>query len=79
MTVSASILEETTKCEHNFSCLKTTSPLNRPACPVDYANGNNVLFLFSDKLTACPYHIPFGYGTVCTCPTRFAIYKRYGH
>lgn len=77
-TISENILKQTSRCESDFSCLKSRKCEDKPMCPVDYANGNNVLFLKSDASIPCPYNLPFGYATVCTCPTHFAFYRKYG-
>lgn len=78
LTISEDVLKETDKCEHGFSCLKSLKCEDKAMCPVDYANGTNVLFLLSNESIPCPYNVPFGYGTVCACPTHFAIYNKYG-
>ncbi len=77
-TISEKILNQTVKCEFGFSCLKSRKNEDKPMCDVDYANGQNVLFLKNDDSISCPYQTPYGYGMVCTCPTHFAIHKIYG-
>ncbi len=74
-TISKEIIQETSKCEYYFSCLKPEEYSRYPTCTVDYANGHNILFLKEDKWLPCPYQLPFGFGMVCTCPTHFAIHK----
>lgn len=74
-TISKETIKQTSKCEYQFSCLKSEESSNYPICPVDYANGKNVLFLKQDEAIPCPYQLPFGFGMVCTCPTHFAVHK----
>lgn len=73
--ISKEIINETSKCEYHFSCLKSEEHPNYPICTVDYANGHNILFLKEDKSQPCSYQLPFGFGMVCTCPAHFAIHK----
>ena len=67
------ILEETTRCTRKFSCLSDTT---RDFCKIVHANGLNVLFI-NQNPRACSYKIPFGSSYICTCPTRFEIYKNH--
>ncbi len=76
LTIPEAIISETSKCEHDFSCLKSGQQVKRPICPVDYANGRNVIFLKTDEPIPCHYQIPFGYGMVCRCPTHFELHKK---
>ena len=75
--ISKEVLEETTKCPNDFSCLFSGQTENSVECKAQWAVSRNMLFVQSDKLLDCPYKIPFGDGQFCTCPTRFSIYKKY--
>jgi len=75
--ISDQVLQETTRCPNNFSCLFSGQCGDPDECKVQMANGKNVLFLKSKKALACPYRLPFGKAQICTCPTHFAIYKKY--
>jgi hypothetical protein len=71
--VSEDTLENTTKCAKGFSCLYGEG---QPFCEVEYAIGDEVLFVeYTDG--ACRYWMPFGFSSVCNCPTRREIYNRY--
>jgi hypothetical protein len=71
------ILDRTTKCPHAFSCLDSGKCGEREMCEVNFAGGENVLFLKWKEASSCPYRMSFGYGQICTCPTHFAIVGRY--
>ena len=75
MEIDKKILTETTECKNDFECLKNKDYLNQN-CPVkEYVNR---VVLFTDcKKIYCPYKMYFGYSTVCTCPTRKAIYEKH--
>ena len=72
------VILETTKCRHDFSCIETKRCGNADMCEVWYANGKNVLFLNTEEPATCSYRLPFAYSQICTCPTHFAIYEKYG-
>ena len=76
LEVPDSVLEETTKCPHNFACLSSGQCGDLDKCKVEEADGKNMLFLASKEYMSCPYRIHFGYGLLCRCPTHFAIYQR---
>ena len=77
-TVPKNILHETQKCLNDFSCLISGNCGQKNMCPVEYANGKNVLFLETKDPDSCEYRLPFGYRQqICTCPTRFSIHSQY--
>jgi hypothetical protein len=45
--------------------------------PAAKSSANAALFLRNRK-SSCPYYFDFGSGYLCTCPTRYAIYKQSG-
>jgi hypothetical protein len=71
------VIEETTKCQNEYSCLGKERSGDRDMCEVSYADGENVLFLKSAGKVLCPYRVSFAFSQVCTCPTHFAIYQKY--
>jgi len=80
LDVPDEILKKTTKCPHEFSCLKYSNSGHcddHKMCEVEYADGKNVLFLETKKAPICPYRLSFAFSQVCTCPTHFEIYKQY--
>ncbi len=75
--IATQVLKETTRCPNNFSCLLNGQTGDPVECEVQWAGAKDVLFVKSKKLLACPYRFVFGEGYICTCPTRYAIYKKY--
>ncbi len=73
--VPDSVIEETTKCPQDFKCLSTGICGD---CEVTSVDGKNILFLESNKTKQCPYNLSFGDGTVCTCPTNYALTSIFG-
>ncbi len=73
ITVSKELLDRTTKCPYAFTCLDSEKCGEREMCRVDYANGENVLFLKSKEAASCTYRVAFGFSQLCTCPTHFYI------
>ena len=75
MTVQVpdSVRKATTKCAHDFACLKTGKCGDRELCPVDYADGKHVLFLKERKPALCPYRVSFADRQICCCPMHYAL------
>jgi len=73
IVVSQEILDGTTKCPYAFTCLDSGKCGEREMCGVEYANGDNVLFLESKEAASCAYRVTFGFRQLCTCPTHFYI------
>jgi hypothetical protein len=71
--VSQEILNATTKCPHEFSCLDSGQCGKHKMCEVDQAPAMNILFLKSKENVTCPYRTSFAYSQICTCPTHFTI------
>jgi len=78
IVISDQILNETKECTRGFSCLKTGQDKEPKVCEVSDADGKNVLFLKTKKIVECPYQVSFGESLICTCPTHYAIHKKYG-
>ena len=74
--VSAAILKQTTKCSHNFSCLKNGQCGDSQMCDVETAYGDNVLCVRAADWLQCPYHLDFGGARYCVCPVRCAIHQQ---
>lgn len=74
--VPAAILEQATKCRHDFSCLRTGQCGRDPMCDVDTAHGDNVLCVSSADWPTCAYHLDFGGARFCVCPVRCAIHQQ---
>jgi len=68
------IADHTQRCPHDFACLwRDESGIVQ--CSVDYAIGDNILFINDNEKppAACPYKIRYGYGYLCCCPMHYAI------
>lgn len=71
------VRRKTTRCHHNLSCLTTGKCGSVSMCEVESRVDEELIFVkASDNCArdACPYTLPFGYGRICTCPTRNSIY-----
>lgn len=77
-SISQQILKKAVYCKHDFSCLETGKYCDRQMCKVDYADGENVLFLETKEPANCEYRVSFGCSQVCTCPVCYAIHTKYG-
>ena len=73
--VSDAVLNETTKCEHFFSCLETGKCGDRELCQAEYVDGERVIFLRDRSDAKCPYRVALGERQLCRCPTHYAILK----
>jgi hypothetical protein len=68
------IIERTTECDVNFSCLSDQTDL----CEIKSVNPFALHFIKHPKNSGCRYYLPFGYSNhICICPTRQEIYRRY--
>jgi hypothetical protein len=77
LTISDEVRRETERCPHDMSCLSTGNCGSIPMCAVESRLDNKLLFVDEKKDTvcvSCPYTFAFGYGRICTCPTRESIY-----
>lgn len=77
--VSDEVKTQTTKCEHNYSCLETGLRNDFPLCKVEQRDGTNVLFLETTERTICPYRLDFGGKQLCTCPVHYHIHSAAAH
>ena len=71
--VDDDIIQQTTKCGKNFSCLSGEKPI----CSVELCIDNKIHFIKCVSNKSCSYRVPFGYSDVCTCPVRKELYNRY--
>jgi hypothetical protein len=71
--VDDNILQKTTKCKNNFSCLAGETPI----CNVENCIDNKIHFIKCVSNKLCNYRVPFGYSDVCTCPVRKELYNSY--
>jgi hypothetical protein len=70
--VEDNIIQQTTKCGKNFSCLAGETP-----CSVEHCIDNKLHFIKCVSNKLCNYRVPFGYSDVCTCPVRKELYNSY--
>lgn len=72
--VSADTLNETDKCQMNFSCLQGVKEC---FCEVEEGINNKIIFIKSSVSNLCHYRMSFGYSCTCNCPVRKEIYRIY--
>lgn len=73
--VPFTILDQTTECNYDFSCLVSGKYKRPDDCQVDYI-GDTFLFLkTSTPNPSCPYRTHFNKNQLCFCPTKIACYS----
>ena len=74
--IDTTILNGTTKCSDNFSCLFGQKDC---LCEVEnyVGNGSGVVFIQPQDKKFCNYKMSCGNGFICNCPTRYALYREY--
>ena len=77
-TIAPEIIAKTVWCEKQFACLQDGGCDNCSKCQIVGENAINALFLRNRKSSDCPYYFDFESGYLCTCPTRYAIFKQLG-
>ena len=77
-TVAPEIIAKTIWCKKEFACLQQGGCANCARCEIVGENAINALYLHNRESPDCRYHFDFGSAYLCTCPARYAIYKRYG-
>ncbi len=75
--IAPETIARTIWCERKFSCLEEGGCENCAHCEIVGENAINALYLRNRK-SSCPYYFDFGSACLCTCPTRYAIYKQSG-
>ena len=74
--ISQETRDTTTKCHKDFSCLTGQSAC---LCRVVNCVDDVIHFVQDPAGSGCPYLEQWGLSTqYCSCPTRMAIYNRYG-
>lgn len=71
------VIEATTTCKYQFSCLKSGNCGKHPMCEVDEAVGINALYLVANGRQQCHHQLSFGTKQLCMCPTRSWIYRNH--
>ena len=69
---------DATSCPWDFGCLQTGNCSGNERCEILSADGENVLFVKAPVKETCKYCIKFGNSDVCTCPTRYSLYRSCG-
>ena len=75
MEIDSKIIEETTKCDKNFECLKNKNYTCNTSI-VDRAIGGRVHFI-NCSVSNCNYKMAFGNSYICNCPVRKEIFNKY--
>jgi hypothetical protein len=73
--VLAEIVAQAAECPRSFACLKGNG---HTCCPVTEVIGREVHFIEPNTRVHCPYRLEFGGGSICQCPIRKDLYRRYG-
>jgi len=68
-------LQRSTQCSFAFACQESSA---WQTCTVERDVSGSVLYINPREGLVCPYHVRFGYGHMCACPTRVEIYLRHG-
>ena len=77
ISVPQDVLVRAVRCRKDLECLRTGRCGDMTDCAVDYAGGQEVLFLRSGRrLAGCAYRIRFGDKEVCLCPVHYAMVHR---
>ena len=71
--IDESILSKTT-CEHKFKCLTNG---NCPNCEAVRPSEMDYIYVKMKGNKDCPYAISFDGDSICSCPTRREIYRKY--
>ena len=66
-------IKKTIHCRKDIDCLKCEDCILKK---VDSLVGGQVLFIDCAD-SSCDYYMRYGSSTICHCPTRLAIYKKY--
>ena len=74
LLVSEKTINETDKCDKNFTCLEEDG---KNLCPIEDCVGGKVHFIKCLDSKPCQYKTFFGDGFVCCCPTRKELYNKY--
>ncbi len=71
--IDKEILDKTTKCDFNFSCLSNSKHQH---CKIkEIVPGSYIITECQNG--ECSYFLSFGKGGFCLCPVRQEIYKKY--
>lgn len=77
ITISEDVLEKTTRCENDFSCVSINKCDKLDLCKVLFMDNENMLHVEINEESACPYHWLFGLSHICHCPIRKELYFNY--
>jgi len=72
--IAEEILQRTTNCKHDFSCL---SGDKQCLCKVTGLIGFDMKNIKPKSEMNCSYRLTYGDKSLCVCPTRNEIYNRY--
>ena len=75
--VPDAIVKTTQMCPFAMACQQDATNGDFPKCLVRYSVGENVLMVQPKEPCLCSYLMDYGNGKVCSCPTRYAIYRKY--
>lgn len=71
------IISQSKACMFGRACLNEDQCGGFPKCLIKYAISEDILMLEKKEVIGCPFCTDFGNGNFCTCPLRYAIFRRY--
>lgn len=71
------VLSHTKRCGDDYACLQSDPSAVKLTCEIDYAFGDNLLFIKALNSEPCPYRFSLGPVHICACPTRHFIHTHY--
>ena len=76
INIDPNILNQTTQCRDNFSCL---FGIKDCLCEVEkqMKSNSSAVFIKPKDDKACNFIMSFGYGWICNCPTRKTLYREH--
>jgi hypothetical protein len=75
--VSIESIKATNKCGHNFECL--SGDFSNCLCTINSQLIKSGIYIDDEKKmnSGCPYFFNFGNSSLCNCPVRIEIFKKY--
>jgi hypothetical protein len=77
ITIPEDILEKTTWCENDFSCVSINECDKLDLCKVLFMDHEDMLHVKIKEESDCPYQWLFGLSHICHCPIRKELYINY--
>ena len=72
--ISEDTIKRTSKCSYNFECLNNDKC---DTCRIDKEISGSLLIKYLSSKDFCNYFLFFGSRSICMCPVRVEIYRRF--